>query len=77
MDHLYLAGILTVKIPWQSLYTAPVELNLNRLYLLVVPSHSVVYNDEAEELASQAAKQKEIARIDEIRKREQLKKAGK
>jgi len=69
-------GVLTVKIPWQSLYTAPVELNLQKLFLLVVPSHSVVYNDEAEEQAAQAAKQKELARIDEIRKREQQKKAG-
>lgn len=65
-----------MRIPWQSLYTAPVELDLKNLYLLVVPSYSVAYNEELEESAAQASKQKEIERIDEIRKREQLKKAG-
>lgn len=76
LNWIIITGILTVKIPWQSLYTAPVELDLKKLYLLVVPSHSVAYNEEVEEHAIQAAKQKEIARIEDIRKREQLKKAG-
>jgi len=65
-----------MRIPWQSLYTAPVELDLKNLYLLVVPSYAVAYNEEVEETAAQAKKQAEIARIDELRKHEQLKKAG-
>jgi len=37
----------------------------------------VAYNEEQEEIAIQARKQTELARIDELRKHEQLKKAGK
>lgn len=62
-----------MKIPWQSLYTAPVELNLQNLLLLVTPSYSVKYNEEAEEKALQAAKEKELTRLDEIRAREREK----
>lgn len=65
-----------MKIPWQSLYTAPVVLNLKDLLLLVAPSYSVKYDAAAEEKAAEFAKKKEIERIDEIRKKEQAKKAG-
>ncbi|ODN02737.1 Vacuolar protein sorting-associated protein 13A [Orchesella cincta] len=67
-------GSLTVKIPWQSLYTAPVELKLTDLLLLVAPSYSVKYDAVAEEKAAQFAKKKEIERIDDIRRKEQAKK---
>lgn len=65
-----------MKIPWQSLYTAPVELKLQDLLLLVAPSYSVKYDPVAEEKAAEYAKKKEIERIDEIRRKEQAKKLG-
>lgn len=65
-----------MKIPWTSLYTAPVIVNVADLYLLVMPSHSVKYNEEAEEKAALFAKQKEIQRIEEARQRELAKKQG-
>ncbi len=65
-----------MKIPWQGLYTSPVELNLQNLILLVTPSYSVKYNDDAEEKALQAAKQKELTRLDEIRARERERQQG-
>ena len=66
-------GSLRMKIPWQSLYTSPVELNLQNLLLLVTPSYSVKYNEDAEEKAAKSAKEKELARLDEIRARERQK----
>lgn len=66
-----------MKIPWQSLYTAPVELKLQDLLLLVAPSYAVKYDAAAEEKAAEYAKKKEIERIDEIRRKEQAKKLGK
>ena len=65
-------GSLTMKIPWQKLYTAPVELHLEKLYLLVTPAYSVVYNEEAEEKAALAAKMKMLEKIEENRQREKL-----
>lgn len=65
-----------MKIPWQGLYTSPVELNLENLLLLVTPSYSVKYNEAAEEKAVQSAKQKELVRLDEIRAREREKLQG-
>lgn len=65
-----------MKIPWQSLYTSPVELNLQNLLLLVTPSYAVKYNEEAENKALQAAKEKELTRLDEIRARERHRQEG-
>jgi vacuolar protein sorting-associated protein 13A/C len=62
-----------MKIPWSSLYTAPVELNLQDLFLLVTPSYSVKYDEQAEEKSMLAAKQAEIARLDLARAKERLK----
>ncbi|CAL8090191.1 unnamed protein product [Orchesella dallaii] len=69
-------GSLKMKIPWKNLYSAPVELTLTDLLLLVAPSYSVKYDAAAEEKAAQFAKKKEIERIDDIRKKEQAKKLG-
>ncbi|CAG7785731.1 unnamed protein product [Allacma fusca] len=69
-------GSLTMKIPWTSLYTAPVILNLQELYLLVMPSHSIKYDEEAEEKATLYKKQKEIQRIENARLRKLAKREG-
>lgn len=51
-----LLGTLTLKIPWTSLYSQPVEIGLKDLYLLVVPGSSIAYDEVTEESARQKAK---------------------
>lgn len=64
-----LIGKLVLKIPWKNLYGAPVEAAIDRLYLLVVPSVEVKYDSEKEEKIFQEAKQADLKRIEEAKKK--------
>lgn len=73
---LVIAGTLRLRIPWKSLYSSSTELILEDLLVLVTPSFAVRYDRVAEEQAAQAAKEKEIARLDDVRARERKRKEG-
>ncbi|XP_069674534.1 intermembrane lipid transfer protein Vps13 isoform X2 [Periplaneta americana] len=66
-------GKLVLKIPWKNLYSAPVEATIEGLFLLVVPNQEVKYDPIKEEKWSQEAKQAELTKIEEAKKREKEK----
>lgn len=63
-------GKLVLKIPWKNLYGASVEATVERLFLIVNPSAEVKYDREKEERIELAAKQAELARVEEAKKSE-------
>ncbi|XP_068631393.1 intermembrane lipid transfer protein Vps13 isoform X2 [Battus philenor] len=63
-------GKLVLKIPWKNLYGASVEATIERLFLIVNPSAEVKYDPEKEEKMALAAKQAELARVEEAKKKE-------
>ncbi|XP_063619785.1 intermembrane lipid transfer protein Vps13 [Cydia splendana] len=63
-------GKLVLKIPWKNLYGASVEASIERLFLIVNPSAEVVYDPEKEEKLALAAKQAELVRVEEAKKKE-------
>ncbi|XP_022825403.1 vacuolar protein sorting-associated protein 13 isoform X2 [Spodoptera litura] len=63
-------GKLVLKIPWKNLYGASVEATVERLFLIVNPTAEVKYDREKEEKIELAAKQAELARVEEAKKRE-------
>ncbi|CAH2071109.1 unnamed protein product, partial [Iphiclides podalirius] len=66
-------GKLVLKIPWKNLYGASVEATIERLFLIVNPTAEVKYDPEKEEKMALAAKQAELARVEEAKKKEALK----
>ncbi|CAH2233181.1 jg13113 [Pararge aegeria aegeria] len=63
-------GKLVLKIPWKNLYGASVEATIERLFLIVNPTAEVKYDPEKEEKMALAAKQAELARVEEAKKKE-------
>ncbi|XP_049870372.1 intermembrane lipid transfer protein Vps13 isoform X3 [Pectinophora gossypiella] len=63
-------GKLTLKIPWKNLYGASVEATIDRLFLIVNPNAEVKYDPVKEEKNELAAKQAELARVEEAKKKE-------
>ncbi|XP_059483152.1 intermembrane lipid transfer protein Vps13 isoform X2 [Neocloeon triangulifer] len=66
-------GKLVLTIPWTNLYKAPWIVRIERVFLLSVPNEEVRYDPEKEDRLAQEAKQKEIARVEEAKKFEDLK----
>ncbi|XP_026322169.1 vacuolar protein sorting-associated protein 13 [Hyposmocoma kahamanoa] len=66
-------GKLVLKIPWKNLYGASVEATIERLFLVLNPNAEVVYDPEKEEKAAFFAKQSELARVEEAKKKEKEK----
>uniref|UniRef100_A0ACB8EQT4 Vacuolar protein sorting-associated protein 13A n=3 Tax=Sphaerodactylus townsendi TaxID=933632 RepID=A0ACB8EQT4_9SAUR len=62
-------GQLNLQIPWQNLYTQPVEAVLDGVYLLIVPTASIEYDAEKEEKQQLEAKQRELQRIEEAKQK--------
>jgi len=62
-------GKLVLKIPWKSLYSSPVIVNIEDLFLLAAPESEIVYVPEREEKWAQEAKQAELRRIEDAKKR--------
>ncbi|CAH0729406.1 unnamed protein product, partial [Brenthis ino] len=63
-------GKLVLKIPWKNLYGASVEATIERLFLIVNPTAEIKYDPEKEEKMALAAKQAELARVEEAKKKE-------
>lgn len=64
-------GKLVLKIPWKNLYSLPVEADVEDLYLLVAPNAAVSYNAEKQYKTELDAKKAELAKVEEVKKREQ------
>lgn len=62
-----------MKIPWKNIYTAPVEVSVEDLFLLVSPLRDVVYNPEREEKLRQETKQALINKVELAKKTEKEK----
>lgn len=62
-------GKLVLKIPWKNLYSAPVVVNIEDLFVLVSPESEVIYIPEREEKWEQEAKQAELQRVEDAKKR--------
>ncbi|KAF4025446.1 hypothetical protein G4228_017289 [Cervus hanglu yarkandensis] len=62
-------GTLNLKIPWKNLYTQPVEAVLEDVYLLIVPSSRIKYDPIKEEKQLFEAKQQELKRIEEAKRK--------
>ncbi|KAL8203301.1 UNVERIFIED_CONTAM: hypothetical protein K2H54_047561 [Gekko kuhli] len=60
---------LNLQIPWQNLYTQPVEAVLDGVYLLIVPTASIKYDAEKEEKQQLEAKQRELQRIEDAKQK--------
>lgn len=59
-----------LKIPWKNLYGASVEATIERLFLIVNPNAEIKYDPEKEDKMALAAKQAELARVEEAKKKE-------
>lgn len=59
-----------MKIPWKNLYGASVEASVERLFLIVNPTAEVKYDPVKEEKMELAAKQAELARVEEAKRKE-------
>ncbi|NWV17170.1 VP13A protein, partial [Origma solitaria] len=62
-------GQLNLQIPWQNLYTQPVEAVLDGVYLLIVPTASIKYDAEKEARQLLEARQRELHRIEEAKQK--------
>ncbi|NXA14439.1 VP13A protein, partial [Sapayoa aenigma] len=60
---------LNLQIPWQNLYTQPVEAVLDGVYLLIVPTASIKYDAEKEARQFLEARQRELQRIEEAKQK--------
>ncbi|KAI1239929.1 hypothetical protein IHE44_0011368 [Lamprotornis superbus] len=60
---------LNLQIPWQNLYTQPVEAVLDGVYLLIVPTASIKYDAEKEARQLLEARQRELQRIEEAKQK--------
>ncbi|KOB74173.1 Vacuolar protein sorting-associated protein 13C [Operophtera brumata] len=63
-------GKLVLKIPWKNLYGASVEASVDSLFLVVNPTAEVKYDQEIEDKLALAAKQAELARVEEAKRQE-------
>lgn len=63
-------GKLVLKIPWKNLYKSSVEVIIENLYLLSSPNKVVPYDDLKENKKAFEAKQAELKRIEEAKKKE-------
>jgi len=64
-----LSGKLILKIPFKDMWNGQIDAIVEELFILVVPTSQVSYNEEKEMKAQLEAKQAELARVE---KRKQL-----
>ena len=67
---------MKIQIPWTSLYNSPTVINIQGLYMLMVPTTSVGYDKEKEEKAEYEAKMAKITAIEEAKKNKLLDQKG-
>lgn len=62
-------GKLVLKIPWKNLYGSPVLFDIEDLFVLVAPESDIQYDADKEKKWALAAKQDELRRVEEAKKR--------
>lgn len=65
----FFLGKLVLKIPWKNLYNAPVEVSVEGLFLVLIPSREARYDAEKEEKWSQEGKQAVLMKVEEAKKK--------
>ena len=60
-------GKLVVNIPWTNLHEEAVVIEVEDVYVLVVPDAMATYDAEKEERARQQSKQQQLAEMEEVR----------
>ncbi|XP_017049520.1 vacuolar protein sorting-associated protein 13 [Drosophila ficusphila] len=63
-------GKLVLKIPWKNLYSQPVVVNIEDLYVLVSPNNNVQYNAEKEAKYEMDVKKAALDALEAARKKE-------
>lgn len=63
-------GTLVLKIPWKNLYSLPVVVTIEDLYLLVAPNAAVRFNAGKQAQTELEAKRSALLKLEELRKRE-------
>lgn len=63
-------GKLTLKIPWQSLYSATYSATVEGIYMIIVPKSGVKYDAAKEQKLQRESKQRELARIELVKQQE-------
>lgn len=66
---MYLSGKLILKIPFKDMWNGQIDAIVEELFILVVPTSQVAYNEEKETKAQLEAKRTELDRVE---KRKQL-----
>lgn len=66
---LYLSGKLILKIPFKDMWNGQIDAIVEELFILVVPTSQVAYNEEKESKAQLDTKRAELERVE---KRKQL-----
>lgn len=61
---------LTLKIPWQSLYSTTYTADVEGIYVIIVPKSGVRYDAAKEKKLKDEAKHRELARIELIKQQE-------
>lgn len=64
-----LSGKLILKIPFKDMWNGQIDAIVEELFILVVPTSQVSYNEDKETKAQLEAKRAELARVE---KRKQL-----
>lgn len=58
---------LVMKIPWKNLYTEPVLVDIEGLYLIIIPNKEMIYCEEKAQKEEFKAKQKALVQLEENR----------
>ncbi|BES95651.1 Vacuolar protein [Nesidiocoris tenuis] len=63
-------GKLTLQIPWKDLYNSPVKVEVERLYVLVVPNSDIKYDPGKDAKFRQDEKMAEVKKVEKAKKLE-------
>lgn len=66
---MYFSGKLILKIPFKDMWNGQIDAIVEELFILVVPTSQISYNEDKESKAQLEAKRAELARVE---KRKQL-----
>lgn len=70
---LYLSGKLILKIPFKDMWNGQIDAIVEELFILVVPTSQVAYNEEKESKAQLEAKRAELDRVEKRKQLEDIK----
>ncbi|CAF1279009.1 unnamed protein product [Rotaria magnacalcarata] len=65
---------LVLQVPWTNIYTHPIKVTIDGLFLLAVPKTEVEYDAKRDEKDEYEMKMKEVQQIEELRKQREAEK---